>query len=187
MNGRLANILNGRLSTTFELNYVWVARVGLKYKQTPRLLSHAPSSPDHPFIRPVPYPVIRFLMSNLLQIIAISFVVASSSVIADEAPTEFNYPLAVIATESGTVYVADRNLPGVWKVEDGKKSIYFQGSKKFRTPLNAIRCLAIDHEGTEVLIPLTDEIVNKVNIMEQVIHVSLPEGLIELYKSDHED
>ena len=30
---------------------------------------------------------------------------------------------------------ADRNLPGIWRVDDGKKSIYFQGSKKFRTPL----------------------------------------------------
>jgi sugar lactone lactonase YvrE len=43
--------------------------------------------------------------------------------------------------------VADRNLPGVWKVTDGKPTIYFQGSKKFRTPLNAVRCLALDSKG----------------------------------------
>ena len=66
---------------------------------------------------------------------------------AEDAPSEFNYPLAVIAANDGLVYVADRNLPGIWKVEGGSKSIYFQGSKKFRTPLNAVRCLAIDHEG----------------------------------------
>ena len=63
------------------------------------------------------------------------------------AATEFVYPLAVAAGADGIVYVADRNLPGVWKVENGQKSIYFQGSKKFRTPLNAVRCLAIDHQG----------------------------------------
>jgi hypothetical protein len=56
------------------------------------------------------------------------------------------YPLAA-AVSDGVVYVADRDLPGVWKFADGAWSIYFQGSKKFRTPLNAVRCLAIDHEG----------------------------------------
>lgn len=57
------------------------------------------------------------------------------------------YPLAVAVTADDTIYVADRELPGIWKFSDGKWSIYFQGSKKFRTPLNAVRCLAIDHQG----------------------------------------
>ncbi len=84
--------------------------------------------------------------------------VCGSAVIAQEAAktpvqtpaapaTEFVYPLAVTAGADGIIYVADRNLPGVWKVENGQKSIYFQGSKTFRTPLNAVRCLAIDHQG----------------------------------------
>lgn len=73
----------------------------------------------------------------------------ASCVIAQDAvqPTEFVYPLAVTATPEGIVYVADRNLPGVWKLENGEKSILFHASKKFRTPLNAVRCLAIDHNG----------------------------------------
>lgn len=57
------------------------------------------------------------------------------------------YPLAVVADANGVVYVADRDLPGVWKIAEGKLSLYFQGSKKFRTPLNAVRCLAIDQNG----------------------------------------
>jgi sugar lactone lactonase YvrE len=57
------------------------------------------------------------------------------------------YPLAAAVGQDGTVFVADRDLPGVWKFTEGKWSVYFQGSKKFRTPLNAVRCLAIDHEG----------------------------------------
>ncbi len=57
------------------------------------------------------------------------------------------YPLAVAVAAEGTIYVADRELPGIWKFSEDKWSIYFQGSKKFRTPLNAVRCLAIDHQG----------------------------------------
>ncbi len=83
-------------------------------------------------------------VNNLLSVLV---VVAASTANAQDAPTEFNYPLAVTATADGVVYVADRNMPGIWKIEDGRKSVYFQGSKKFRTPLNAVRCLAIDHEG----------------------------------------
>jgi streptogramin lyase len=60
---------------------------------------------------------------------------------------ELDYPLAIAANEAGEVYLADRNLPGVWKVKDGELSLFFEGSKKFRTPLNAVRCLAFDKEG----------------------------------------
>ncbi|MEQ1828359.1 MAG: NHL repeat-containing protein [Pirellula sp.] len=58
------------------------------------------------------------------------------------------YPLAVVVGPTGIVFVADRNLPGIWKIENGTPTIFFQGSKKFRTPLNAVRCLAMDNQGT---------------------------------------
>ncbi len=57
------------------------------------------------------------------------------------------YPLAVVAGPDKSIFVADRNLPGIWRIQDGVASIYFQASKKFRTPLNAVRCLAIDSSG----------------------------------------
>jgi DNA-binding beta-propeller fold protein YncE len=60
---------------------------------------------------------------------------------------ELNYPLAIAANDAGEIYLADRNLPGVWKIKDGVLSLYFEGSKKFRTPLNAVRCLAFDKDG----------------------------------------
>jgi WD40 repeat protein len=66
---------------------------------------------------------------------------------ATAATAAFQYPLAVAARQDGVVFVADRNLPGIWKIENGQASIYFQGSKKFRTPLNAVRCLAFDPHG----------------------------------------
>jgi sugar lactone lactonase YvrE len=60
---------------------------------------------------------------------------------------EMQYPLAVVKAPNEVIYVADRNLPGVWKIEGGAASVYYQGSKKFRTPLNAVRCLAVDSQG----------------------------------------
>jgi hypothetical protein len=57
------------------------------------------------------------------------------------------YPLAVVADSQGTLFVADRNVPAVWKIQLGKLSMLFQASKKFRTPLNAVRCLALDRQG----------------------------------------
>lgn len=60
---------------------------------------------------------------------------------------EMSYPLAVAATDNGSVYVADRKLPGIWSVANEKASSYFTGSKVFRTPLNAVRCIALDSKG----------------------------------------
>lgn len=61
--------------------------------------------------------------------------------------TTFRYPLAVAATDDEVVYVADRQLPGIWKIDSGSTTVFFQASKTFQTPLNAIRCLTIDHNG----------------------------------------
>lgn len=57
------------------------------------------------------------------------------------------YPLDLAVNNSGSVFVVDRNLPGVWQWQSEKLSIFFQGARKFRTPLNAVRCLAIDPDG----------------------------------------
>ncbi|MDA1055072.1 MAG: hypothetical protein O3C40_32010 [Planctomycetota bacterium] len=56
------------------------------------------------------------------------------------------YPLS-IAVSGSTMMLADRELHGVWKLENGELSAYFMGSKKFRTPLNAIRCVEFDSDG----------------------------------------
>ncbi len=58
------------------------------------------------------------------------------------------YPLDVAVADDGSIYVADRNLPGVWKWQSGELSVFYQGSPKYRTPLNAPRCIAIDNDGT---------------------------------------
>jgi hypothetical protein len=60
---------------------------------------------------------------------------------------EMLYPLSAVADSSGSIFVADRDLPGIWKITGNVLSTYFKGEKKFRTPLNAVRCLALDYEG----------------------------------------
>lgn len=57
------------------------------------------------------------------------------------------YPLSAVVDAAGAIFVADRKLPGVWKIVDGSPSIYFQASTRFGTPLNGVRCLALDHQG----------------------------------------
>lgn len=57
------------------------------------------------------------------------------------------YFVALAVNGEGTVFLADRNLPGIWQQKDGETTIYYRASKKFKTPLNAIRCLAFDNEG----------------------------------------
>lgn len=59
------------------------------------------------------------------------------------------YPLDVsVAADGKTLFLVDRKLPGLWKADGaGKVGIFFQASKKFRTPLNAVRCIASDGKG----------------------------------------
>lgn len=58
------------------------------------------------------------------------------------------YPLTAVASADGkSVFIADLDGPGVWKLSDGKLSMFFQASKKFRTPLNRVRCVGLDRNG----------------------------------------
>lgn len=80
-------------------------------------------------------------------VIALCLLAPSLRLAAQEAEPQMQYPLDVAVADDGTVYLADRNLPGVWVVKEGVRSLYFQGPKTFRQPLNAIRCLAVDPQG----------------------------------------
>lgn len=57
------------------------------------------------------------------------------------------YPVAIAVKDQETLYLVDRDLPGVWKTEGNQLKIFFRGDKKFRTPLNAPRCATVDGEG----------------------------------------
>lgn len=79
----------------------------------------------------------------LIFLFAIQIPICATTCLAEG----MEYPIGVVAGPYGRLFVADRNLPGIWKIDQGNPSIYFQGSKKFRTPLNAVRCVAMDAKG----------------------------------------
>lgn len=58
------------------------------------------------------------------------------------------YPLGVAVAADGSLVVADRLLPGLWRVADGRATILVAGTKRFRTPLNAVRAVAVAPDGT---------------------------------------
>lgn len=60
---------------------------------------------------------------------------------------ELQYPVSVVVDAEQAIYVADQELPGIWKIKDGVFEKFFEASNKYRTPLNAIRCLAWDAQG----------------------------------------
>jgi sugar lactone lactonase YvrE len=58
------------------------------------------------------------------------------------------YPLTAVASADGqSLFIADLNQSAIWKLSGGKLSVLFQASKKFRTPLNRVRCVALDRNG----------------------------------------
>ena len=57
------------------------------------------------------------------------------------------YPIGIACAAEGPIYLADLNLPGIWKLEGETLTLHHQASKKFRTPLNRVRCLALDSNG----------------------------------------
>jgi DNA-binding beta-propeller fold protein YncE len=66
---------------------------------------------------------------------------------AGRPPTRMIYPIDVAVDGKGNAYVVDLKLPGVWKIESGKVSIYARGRKQFKTPLNAARCATFGKQG----------------------------------------
>jgi sugar lactone lactonase YvrE len=103
-------------------------------------------SPSHSFLS-VPSVALWLIHARLRKAAVFLFIVLFGSFVRGTADAqELQYPLA-IAAQGNTIYLADLNLPGIWKSEGGKLSVYFQASRKFRTPLNKPRCLATDSEG----------------------------------------
>jgi DNA-binding beta-propeller fold protein YncE len=86
---------------------------------------------------------LKHFMNKLLSVLAM--ISALNQVAAHAA--DLQYPLSVAAAPDGSVFVADKDMHGVWKIAGGKLEVYFQGSNKFRTPLNAVRCVAVDSKG----------------------------------------
>jgi hypothetical protein len=46
------------------------------------------------------------------------------------------------------VFVADQDLPGVLTITGGRVEVFFQADKKYTSPLNGTRCVALDRDGS---------------------------------------
>lgn len=71
-----------------------------------------------------------------------------------------------------------------YKLFDGEKLI---GEIKNVYTLSPQNLIEVDHNGIEVLIPMNDEIITKVDKEKKKVFANLPDGLLEVYLSDHED
>lgn len=60
---------------------------------------------------------------------------------------QIGYPVAMSADAEGNLFLADRNLPGIWKVTSQGPQVYWKGAKQLRMPGNAPRCIAIAPNG----------------------------------------
>lgn len=92
-------------------------------------------------------PVSLGYRGSLFAILLISSLCCQAGNPSRLSAAELQYPVAVAVGPSGTVYVADRKLPGIWQLEAGKLEVFVAGEKKIGGFLNAVRCLAIDGEG----------------------------------------
>jgi DNA-binding beta-propeller fold protein YncE len=90
---------------------------------------------------------INFYQKHLMT--RFSFVLALLCQFAANATraADLQYPMSAAAGPDGSIYVSDREAHSVWKISDGKLEAFFQGQNKFRTPLNAVWCVAVDAQG----------------------------------------
>ena len=86
-------------------------------------------------------------------------------------------PLMTLPKLTGTRFY-DHEIPGFTVIEEvhGEIGLVVQVVDLANNPL-----LQIEKNGTEVLIPLRDGTVSKVDREKKELHVQVPPGLIELY------
>jgi sugar lactone lactonase YvrE len=68
---------------------------------------------------------------------------AATAVTSDTGP---KYPL-MVAVDGNAVYTVDLDLPGVWKTVDGKRELFFAGSKFLRKAMNRPRPIVMHPDG----------------------------------------
>ncbi|MDP4679772.1 MAG: ribosome maturation factor RimM [Cyclobacteriaceae bacterium] len=67
---------------------------------------------------------------------------------------------------------------------DGEKHIGKIKNVYILSPQNLIEA---DYQGTDILVPMNEEVITSVNKKEQRVYSNLPHGLLEVYLDDHEN
>ncbi len=86
-------------------------------------------------------------------------------------------PAEILPELEGTHFY-DHEIVG-FTVKDRKHGDIGQVSQVIDLAANPL--LQVDHQGTEILIPLTSDLVQKVDRKAKELHIAAPEGIIELY------
>jgi len=131
------------------------------YRRSPRLpWRRVADAGDHASSRATPETAKGFLACRWPQRAAATclcslfslgllLVTAGRSQLRAEAPAYPQYPLAVAAGSDGSLLVADRLLPGVWKLAvGGPPTVLLKASQRFDSPLAAVRTVAVAGDGT---------------------------------------
>lgn len=82
-----------------------------------------------------------------LRFVGGCFVLLAAIAGAARAAEELVYPMDLVVDREGAIVIADRQLPGVLRLAGGELQTLALGSRRFREPLNAVWCVAIDHAG----------------------------------------
>ncbi len=95
------------------------------------------------------------------------------------------------ALKGCALYLPDEALPEMgddqfyyheiigYKVVDGQSGIVGEVTNVYASGKQDL--LAVDHQGTEILIPVIDEIISRVDREQKALHVDLPDGLLDIY------
>lgn len=68
------------------------------------------------------------------------------SIASESAP--WQSPLDIAIHHDGTYFVADRKLPGIWRVKDGQTTTFYKGPTNPKAPMGAIRSLFVAADGS---------------------------------------
>ena len=93
------------------------------------------------------------------------------------AGCEIFIPIGMLPKQKGT-QLYSIEIEG-YKVIDANRGETGTVRTVLEMPQQAL--LAIDFNGKEILVPIVDEIVKKIDRKTKTIHIDAPEGLIELY------
>jgi sugar lactone lactonase YvrE len=91
--------------------------------------------------------VATFLMTSISPALIAIAQPPSPPTASGTRPASAVYPLDGAVDHQGSVWIVDRNKPGVWRFQGDSLELVITGEKKFRKPLNAVRCIAISPSG----------------------------------------
>ena len=104
---------------------------------------------------------------------------------------DVNTPEALESLLNKPIYLPLEHLPTLednqyyfhdlvgYEIIDEKIGVLGRVTNVLEMPMQML--FEIDYKGTDILVPLNDEIVNNVNKLKKIVRVALPDGLLDVY------